>query len=103
MMNDEKSPSGYPEATFGLSGSQRVGTRKPPSGYPEATPRLPRGYPEATPRLPLGYPEATPRLPWAANGENGLPSLGTRGASRSRQYGFPFLGLTTTCWSLFGD
>src|ERR1039457_5342813 len=49
------------------------------------------------------YPEATPRLPWAANGGNGLPSLGTRGASRSRQYGFPSWGLTTTCWSLFGD
>jgi hypothetical protein len=41
MMNDEKSPSGYPEATFGLSGSQPVGTRKPPLGYPEATLRLP--------------------------------------------------------------
>src|ERR1039457_4662448 len=47
-------------------------------------------------RLPSGYPEATPRLPWAANGGNGLPSLGTRGASRSRQYGFPSWGLTTT-------
>ena len=29
--------------------------------------------------------------------------LGKGGAPRSRQYGFPFLGLTTTCWSLFGD
>jgi hypothetical protein len=54
MMNDEKPlrlPLGYPEATFGLSGRQPVGTRKPPSGYPEATLRLPSGYPEANQRL----------------------------------------------------
>src|ERR1017187_5102190 len=81
---------------------QKFGS-KPPRGHPQAI-WWPTGrHPEATLRLPSGYPEATPRLPWAANGGNGLPSLGTRGASRSRQYGFPFLGLTTTCWSLFGD
>src|ERR1019366_3113724 len=50
MMNDEKSPSGYPEATFGLSGSQPVGTRKPPLGYPEATLRLPHSLPKASPK-----------------------------------------------------
>src|ERR1035437_4973224 len=44
MMNlhtPPKPPSGHPQATLRLSGSQPVGTLKPPSGYPEATPRLP--------------------------------------------------------------
>ncbi len=62
MMNDEKPPSGYPEATLRPSGGQPVGTPKPPGGYPQATLRLPRSYPEALEPSPGGPSTCSGRL-----------------------------------------
>ena len=76
MMNDEKSPSGYPEATFGLSGRQPVGTR-------EATLRLPRGYPEATLRPPHSLPKASPKS--VSSGAGALGALAFHRKERRTQ------------------
>ncbi len=78
-----KSPSGYPEATFGLSGSQPVGTRKPPSGYPEATLRLPSGYPEATLRLPHSLHKSSQKS--VSSGADALGALAFHGKERRTQ------------------
>src|ERR1035441_8171618 len=120
-----KPPQGHPTATPRLHQSHTKAPPKPHQGSTKATPKPGKCGPTTrrwgrtravtltggeaahlrtatSRRLDLPSGRAL-RLPWAANGGNGLPSLGTRGASRSRQYGFPSWGLTTTCWSLFGE
>src|SRR5206468_3868111 len=84
---DEGRADQPPLGRFGSARVRRSKSERNPTGLrPEATAR--QGTGESRRRI---RHKLVPRLRWE------------QGALRSRHYGFPFLRLTTTCWSLFGD